>query len=225
MSIKDLLGLFDSGKPNQDNLNASLQQGTKFNNMQSKIEASVTPHLGLIGQTTQPGIGSIVENFSGSSPEAPLTKINTAEYKQLQSLEDDFNRSVSEYSQKQNSMMSKSKAGYTKGARKNHLDTMFKALQLKAIELQKKTMALNGQHQQLTGVNGQLTLQKSSTLQQLQELKSRQDRLNRLMVEGDTLSANVHDNTLQMNSAYMRYFVWLGAAVTLGLVAMHRATK
>ena len=50
-------------------------------------------------------------------------------------------------------------------------------------------------------------------------------RLNKLMVEGDTLDAIVHDNTLQMNSAYMRYFVWFGAAVTLGLVAMHRAAK
>ena len=117
------------------------------------------------------------------------------------------------------------KTGYTKGARKNELDAMFKALQAKAIELQQKTMAFHGQHQQLTGDNGQLSQQKSATLQQLQELQSQQSRLNKLMLEGDTLSASIHDNTLQMNAAYMRYFVWLGAAITLGLVAMHRAAK
>ena len=39
------------------------------------------------------------------------------------------------------------------------------------------------------------------------------------MTEGDTLSAEIHDNQLQVNAQYMRYFVWLGAAVTLGLVA------
>ena len=117
------------------------------------------------------------------------------------------------------------KTGYTKGSRKNELDAMFKALQAKATQLQQKTMAFHGQHQQLTGADGQLNQQKSSTLQQLTDLQSQQARLNRLMTEGDTLSAIIHDNTLQMNAAYMRYFVWLGAAITLGLVAMHRAAK
>ena len=272
MSLKDLLGLFDDKKTNQSNdLNVSLQQGANFNSMQSRIEASVKPRLALIEQTTEPGLGSIIENFSGNSSEAPLTKVNTAEYKQLQELEDNFNKAVSAYTQKQNAFMKVTKVadaesckgwtcstngqfcppdrsgssgsstgfccrdgkwvagacepGYTKGARKNELDAMFKALQAKATELQQKTMAFHGQHQQLTGDNGQLSQQKSATLQQLQELQSQQARLNKLMTEGDTLSASIHDNTLQMNAAYMRYFVWLGAAITLGLVAMHRAAK
>ena len=113
----------------------------------------------------------------------------------------------------------------TKGAKKNQLNTMFKALQAKATELQQKTMAFHNQHQQLTGTNGHLTQQKSATLKQLTDLQSQQSRLKGLMTEGDTLSATIHDNTLQMNSAYMRYFVWLGAAITLGLVAAHRAAK
>jgi len=229
MSLKDLLGLFDDKKTNQSNdLNVSLQQGANFNSMQSRIEASVEPRLALIEQTTKPGLGSIIENFSGNSSEAPLTKVNTAEYKQLQDLEDNFNKAVSAYTQKQNAFMKvkkNAKPGYTKGARKNELDAMFKALQAKAIELQQKTMAFHGQHQQLAGVGGQLSQQKSATLQQLQELQSQQARLNKLMTEGDTLSASIQDNTLQMNAAYMRYFVWLGAAITLGLVAMHRAAK
>ena len=45
------------------------------------------------------------------------------------------------------------------------------------------------------------------------------------MRQGTTLSAEIQDNRLQMDAAYMRYFVWLGAAITLGLVAMHRAAK
>ena len=51
------------------------------------------------------------------------------------------------------------------------------------------------------------------------------EKLDKLMTEGDTLSAEIQDNRLQMDAAYMRYFVWLGAAITLGLVAMHRAAK
>ena len=299
MSLKDLLGLFDDKKTNQsNNLNVSLQQGANFNSMQDRIEASVEPRLALIEQTTEQGLGSIIENFSGNSSEAPLAKVNTAEYKQLQDLEDKFNKAVSAYTQKQKAVLGgqpsvevnwpnkaimnncsdftstvgpyqdpkgqylasacqaghdgnncnekfagggtvgawkRTACGYGEklktaknpmiGTGKQELDTMFKALQAKATELQQKTMAFHGQQQQLTGADGQLTQQKSSTLQQLKELQSQQSRLNKLMTEGDTLSAIIHDNTLQMNAAYMRYFVWLGAAVTLGLVAMHRAAK
>ena len=307
MSLKDLLGLFDSDKKIGDtsNLNVSLQQGANFNSMQSRIESSVEPQLALIEQTTEPGLGSIVENFSGNSSELPLVKVNTAEYKELQVLEDDFNKALSQYTQKQNAMMgglqrptlgkaytwdtikdsilwqgeksatecaaacnanSKCTAWETcnngrkgegcagcylinkdgiappndgsdstwnaglvnkklQGTLKNQLDTMFKALQTKASILHQKTMALHSQHQQLSGSGGELTQQKASSLQQLQNLQGQQNRLNKLMTEGDTLSAEIYDNTLQMNAAYMRYFVWFGAAVTLGLVAMHRAAK
>ena len=100
MSLKDLLGLFDDKRTNQSNdLNVSLQQGSNFNSMQTRIEASVKPRLALIEQTTEPGLGSIIENFSGNSSEAPLEKVNTAEYKQLQDLEDNFNKAVSAYAQ------------------------------------------------------------------------------------------------------------------------------
>jgi len=122
-------------------------------------------------------------------------------------------------------MMTESKAGYTKGARKNQLDTMFKALQAKALKLQQQTSALHAQQQDLTGKEGTITKQKAITMKQLQVLQSQQDKLNKLMEEGNTLNAIVHDNTLQMNAAYLRYIVWFGAAVTIGLVAIHRATK
>jgi len=268
MSLKDLLGLFDKKTNQSNNLNVSLQQGANFNSMQSRIEASVEPQLALIEQTTEQGVGSIIENFSGNSNEAPLAKVNTAEYKELQQLEDNFNKAVSEYTRKQNAIMSKSKVPeadscpgwsceingqfcpadrqgshpggfccrngkWEKGAcdkqssagNRNVMDAMFNALQAKAKELQQKTMSFHSQQKQLTGPDGRLTKQKSATLHQLTELQSQQSRLNKLMTEGDTLSATIHDNTLQMNAAYMRYFVWLGAAITLGLVAMHRAGK
>ena len=119
MSLKDLLGLFDDKKTNQsDNLNVSLQQGASFNSMQSRIEASVEPRLALIEQTTEPGLGSIIENFSGNSSEAPLAKVNTAEYKQLQDLEDNFNKAVSAYTQKQNALMG-GEVGWSWGTNRN----------------------------------------------------------------------------------------------------------
>jgi len=307
MSLKDLLGMFDpSKKANESsNLNVSLSQGVNFNNMQAKIDASVEPQLSLIEQTTSPGLGSIIENFSGNTPEAPLNKVNTKEYKELQALEDDFNKALTAYTAKQNSVMSgaqqatrgkgwnwndikdnimwqgerspedckaacnadssctgwetcnngKSGPGCQgcyminkpnlsppvnkddptyqaalanrelQGTVKAQMDAMFNALQAKAKTLQQKTMAFHAQHQSLAGKDGALTKQKAATLQQLQALQARNEKLDKLMTEGDTLSAEIQDNRLQMDAAYMRYFVWLGAAVTLGLVAMHKAAK
>ena len=125
MSLKDLLGLFDDKKlNNNDDLNVSLQQGSNFNSMQSRIEASVVPRLSLMEQTTEPGLGSIIENFSGNSSEAPLAKVNTAEYKQLQKLEDDFNKAVSTYTQKQNALINSNASDFL--ANKKELDIFFK---------------------------------------------------------------------------------------------------
>ena len=307
MSLKDLIGMFDpSKKANESsNLNVSLSQGVNFNNMQAKIDASVEPQLSLIEQTTSPGLGSIIENFSGNTLEAPLNKVNTKEYKELQALEDDFNKALTAYTAKQNSVMSgaqqatrgkgwnwddikdnimfqgerspadceaacnadSSCTGWEtcnngkpgpgcqgcyminkpnlsppvnkddptyqaalanrqlQGTVKAQMDAMYNALQAKAKILQAKTMAFHAQHQSLAGKDGALTKQKAATLQQLQALQARNEKLDKLMTEGDTLSAEIHDNQLQVNAQYMRYFVWLGAAVTLGLVAMHRAAK
>ena len=50
MSLKDLLGMFEPKQKRMvpDNLNASLAQGANYNNMQSRIDASVEPQLSLI---------------------------------------------------------------------------------------------------------------------------------------------------------------------------------
>jgi len=301
MSLKDLLGMFDSNKKSNQssNLNVSLAQGANFNNMQARIDASVEPQLSLIEQTTSPGLGSIIENFSGNNYEAPLNRVNTKEYKELTALEDDFNKALSAYTTKQNAMLSgaqqvtrgkgydwdiiknniisttaqnptdcasacnansscsawEAKSDGSKcylinkanisapaggrtaewsaalanrelhGTVKAQMDAMFNALQAKARLLQQKTMAFHAQNQDLVGQSGTLTGQKASTLQQLQVLQARTAKLDKLLTEGDTLSAELTDNRLQMNAAYMRYFVWLGAAITLGLVAVHRAAK
>ena len=302
MSLKDLLGLFD-GKKQSDGLNVSLEQGSKFNSIQSRIEASVIPQLSIIEQT--PGLGSVIENFSGNSPEAPLGQVNSAEYKEMTALENDFNKAVSTYSQKQNALMGAAQQssrgkGWSWSVIKDHImwsgeknpkecaaacnadssctawetcnngksgngcqgcylinkpdiappsdlndpkwlsalanrelsgtikaqaDAMFTNLQKKAKTLQEKTMSFHGQNMQLVGENGSVTQQKASNLKQLQQLQYQQGRLNKLMTEGDTLNAIVHDNNLQMHAEYMRYFVWLTAAITLGLVAFHRASK
>ena len=312
MSLKDLLGMFEPKQKRMvpDNLNASLAQGANYNQMQSRIDASVEPQLSLIEQTTSPSLGSIVENFSGNTMEAPLNKVNTKEFKELQDLEDQLNKQLTAYTAKQNSILTgipqakrgkgwewndikdnimwqgeKSPAdceaacnadsnctgwetctngkkcrfgqgcsmfnkpnlsppveldvpkelvaGYQsalanrelQGTVKAQMNTMFNNLQAKAKELQQKTMAFHARHQELTGENGTLTNQKASTLKQLKNLQSQNVKLDKLMRQGSTLSAEIQDNRLQMDAAYMRYFVWLGAAVTLGLVAMHRAAK
>jgi len=205
MPLTDLLGFFDS-----DKRELSLQQGAHFNTMQTRIGASVKP--GLMEQS------SIVENFSGNSPEKPLTDVNTVEYKQLTKLEDDFNKSLAQYTQKQNALLGPSMNAVDKDA----LGPMFATLRDKAIGLKTMTMDFHQKHQKL---NKNITHQKVSNLTQLQNLQHQRKQLDKLKSAGTTLNANVNDNTLQMNSAHMRYLAWFISAVTLGLVAMHKSTN
>ena len=53
-------------------------------------------------------------------------------------------------------------------------------------------------------------------------LNSSQNRYNNLISQNNTLEAALEDSRLQMNSEQFRYFIWLGAAITLGLVALHK---
>ena len=222
MALKSLMDMFKLPENHKENtnLNVSLQQGVNFNYMQNKIEQSVEPQLNLIEQTTSPNLGSIIENFSNGS-ESPLTGTNEMEYKKIQQLEDQFNKALSKYTAKQNAMTSKPLKGNVKG----ELDGMFKVVQEKAGHLRDAVQKFHAQRQDLTGQAGRLTKQKANTLNQLKTLQSRQDMMDRLMAEGSTLQAKVEDNRLQMNAAYLHYFIWFAAAVTLGLVAIKRSAN
>jgi hypothetical protein len=105
MSFKDMLGLFENKKPFvKSNLNASLQQGNNYNDMQEQLESSVVPQLSLIERTTQSNLGSVVENFSNSS-ETPLTKVNQQEYKMITKTENDFNKAISNLTAKHKALL------------------------------------------------------------------------------------------------------------------------
>ena len=297
--IKEVLGLFDlQEQPKKKYLNVSLQQGVNFNTMQSKIADTVKPQLPLIEQTTEPGLGSVQENFSVNASEQPLIATNTKEYKELKALEDDFNKTLSAYTTKQQAALKaehgpsggdarnlqewqcstggtfniydttlltdeqKAKvkqqwpdkessyysctegckgtcdpkdphspsiladtSSLTPGAAKAQLKTLFKTLQAKAQLLNEAMQRFHIKRQSLIKKKGVLATQKTDTLAQLKQLQTSEDKFNRLVTQGDTLEGELEDNRLQMNSEYLRYFIWLGAAITLGLVAMHKAAK
>ena len=216
MALKSLMDMFKLDGNHKENagLDVGLQQGVNFNYMQNKIGQTVKPQLNLIEQ------GSSIENFSNGS-ESPLTGTNEMEYKKIQQLEDQFNKALSKYTAKQKSMISKPLKGNMKG----ELDGMFKVVQEKANHLREAVQKFHAERQDLTGNSGRLTKQKKNTLTQLKNLQSRQDTLDRLASEGTTLQAKVDDNRLQMNAAYLHYFIWFAAAVTLGLVAIKRSAN
>ena len=222
MALKSLLDMFKLTDNHTKNtgLNVSLQQGVNFNHMQNKIEQTVEPQLNLIEQTTSPALGSIIENFSNGS-DTPLVGTNKMEYKKIQQLEDHFNKALSNYTTKQNALTSKPLNGNVK----KELDDMFKVVQENAGHLRDAVQKFRAQKQDLTGRSGRLTKQKAKTLNQLNSLQSRQDMMDRLTLEGNTLQAELEDNRFQMDAAYLHYFIWLAATITLGLIAMKRSVN
>ena len=113
----------------------------------------------------------------------------------------------------------------TPGAAKAQLRTLFKTVQDKAQLLNAAMQKFHVKRQSLVKEKGVLTTQKSDNLAQLKQLQTSEDKFNRLVTQGNTLEGALEDNRLQMNSEYLRYFVWLSAAVTLGLVIIHKAAK
>jgi len=225
MSVKHLLSkLFDVSDESSScsNLNVSLQQGNNYNNTQSQIRATVTPQLALIEQTSNPKLSSIVENFSNMSTNSALVDVNTKEYKELVKIENDFNSSLANYTQKQQAYMQSVPKSSEHATAKGQMELSFTELQSEAASLKTTMDKLNAQKLNLNGNDGAITIQKRSTRPQIAVLHQKQNILNKLMTEGDTLEGELEDNKLQMRAEYIRYFVWFSAAVTLGLVAFHK---
>lgn len=108
------------------------------------------------------------------------------------------------------------------GASKAQLKNLFEMAQTKAQLLNKEIQKFHTQRQHLIEKNGVLATQQKMTLKQLKHLNSSQNRYNNLISQNNTLEAALEDSRLQMNSEQFRYFIWLGAAITLGLVALHK---
>ena len=73
---------------------SSLQQGQKLINYSNKYKSDIMPTLGLMEQTTMPGVGSIVEAMDTQRPKVAVPKNNNDE---IAKLEDEYNKTLVEY--------------------------------------------------------------------------------------------------------------------------------
>ena len=73
---------------------SSLQQGQKLINYNNKYKSDIMPTLGLMEQTTMPGVGSIVEAMDTQRPKVAVPKNNNDE---IAKLEDEYNKTLVEY--------------------------------------------------------------------------------------------------------------------------------
>ena len=231
-----LTGLMQSlglspAKSRNAGLNVSLRQGANYNHMQGEIIAGVLPRLGLIEQTTEPGLGSVVENFSSNNPQQPLDDLDKKEMDELAELENEFLTLYSDYAQRQKNLADDFVEG-GRGASKSandaraSLNRLFNEINVKAEVLRKRMNSTHQTRQRLvsksTDLTGDLTKLNKDFGGSVDALQKKRDMVKRLMQQGDTLEGEFKDSTLQLNAVYMRYFVWLAAAITLGLVAVRK---
>ena len=111
------------------------------------------------------------------------------------------------------------------GAAKAQLKLLFETTQSKAQLLNKEIQKFHTKRQYLIEEKGVLANQQQSTLKQIKHLKTSQNRFNNLIAQNNTLEGALEDSRLQMNSEQFRYFIWLVAAVTLGLIAVHKSSR
>lgn len=222
--LNQLFGRKETGSSMPDE---ALQQGVTYNHLQNRIMSRVYPNLPLIEQTSGAGLGSLVETLENmSDAKTPLEKTDAAEWKRLSALEDKFNKTLSDYTQ----------------AYKQYTESLINSsgpvelnspLYAKVRKLNDELLTLSknmwGQVQNIHVQDQQLesTVQKHRAVLQtrLQSLSGERDRLNQLARQQETLTGELANSHLVVDSAYYRYIVWFGAAVTLGLVAMHRAAQ
>ena len=232
-----LTGLMQSlglspAKSRNAGLNVSLRQGANYNHMQGEIIAGVLPRLGLIEQTTEPGLGSVVENFSSNNPQQPLDDLDKKEMDELAELENEFLTIYSDYAQRQKNLADAFVDDGGRGAPKSaddaraSLNKLFNEINVKAEALRKRMNRTHQARQRLvsksTDLTGDLTKLNKDFGGDVEALQKKREMVKRLMQQGDTLEGELKDNTLQLNAVYMRYFVWLAAAITLGLVAVRK---
>jgi|TARA_R110002012_G_scaffold103915_3_gene243966 hypothetical protein len=176
--------------------NISLKQGTSFRGMQNQIVSSVMPQLPLISKSSGNNIFS-VEGFSNPS----------------KALEDEIKKEEKDLANAKSKItkMEKDTAG---------INVDFESPKAKLIYY--NNVNYDTQSNTLYSDIGKNVGELKNKIPQVE---SQQKKIKRLTTSGHTLRGELEDNTLQMNSQYLRYFIWFTAAVTLGLVAVKKASN
>jgi hypothetical protein len=196
MSI--ISNILSSLNPTSDDItsgNISLKQGASFRGMQNQIVSSVMPQLPLISKSSGNNIFSVVEGFE--NPSQALEDISNTEEKDLSIAKSKITKMEKEMGATDFESQKSKLISY------NNANSNTKRGELYP-EIEKKV--------------GQLKVR-------IPKVESQQKEIKRLTTSGHTLQGELEDNTLQMNAQYLRYFIWFTAAVTLGLVAVKKASN
>ena len=95
MSFTHLITQLFGTKEKKGETDPALNQGASFLYMQNEIIKGVLPSLPLMDETTGAKLGSIVETLETET--TSLQKVNNVEKKKIQTMEDKFNKTLSEY--------------------------------------------------------------------------------------------------------------------------------
>lgn len=215
--IKDLLGL--SNFTLSENNISSLKQGQKFTNMQTQISQSVLPQLPLISKSSGNNILSVIEGFESKNSKSPTlskTAKNESEIikanKDLANLQNTIAETINKNKSNNDKFMNIKNAKFWEPSSLPEMDT-----------LKKKLVDYNNFN--YDGLTKQINPRINTLSKKMPVLDSKQQEIQKLKTAGNTLKGELEDNTLQMNAQYLRYFVWFVSALTLGLVAVKKASN
>ena len=225
--------------------NTLLNQGKNFLNIQNNYKHMVDPHLNLIEQTTSPGLGSIIENFSQNSPSPPPNFVdktntvaseiaainndqaNTAALQQFTNLINNYNTTYKKYESIPLAPNMPASQLQSNSPKANARNTMINNLITLNTMISKKLSGRTsggtqgydyqaGSGEAGAGDHPQLLAQRARILGPIQTALSDQRTLYDTHVNHvNTLIGEVSDTEIRSKSAYYKYIVWTIVSITL----------
>lgn len=216
-----IISILSSLNPTSDDItsgNISLKQGASFRGMQNQIVSSVMPQLPLISKSSGNNIFSVVEGF-----ENPSKALEDEIKKEEKDLANAKSR-ITKMTDKENSVIKKVVGAIEEKNNTELLNAInsYKTINSDFESQQSKFNYYDTKSGALYPVIGNNVDNLKGTIPQVE---SQQQEIKRLRTAGHTLRGELEDNTLQMNAQYLRYFIWFVSAVTLGLVAVKKASN
>jgi len=221
-----IISILSSLNPTSDDItsgNISLKQGASFRGMQNQIVSSVMPQLPLISKSSGNNIFSVVEGF-----ENPSKALEDEIKKEEKDLANAKSR-ITKMTDKENSVIKKVVGAIEEKNNTELLNAInsYKTINSDFESQQSKLSSYNtaNYNTQSGALYPKIGKKVGNLKGTIPQVESQQQEIKRLRTAGHTLRGELEDNTLQMNAQYLRYFIWFVSAVTLGLVAVKKASN
>lgn len=186
----------------------SLKQGARFNKMQTSIKTPVLGQLGLIGQTTGNGLGSLMEGMSNMGEEE--TKFQNM-LKTMEKKQSDMNSAVL-----------KKKGKKVVDALEKELEKINEQIMNAAEDMSdaaKKRGLLS------SSIYKGMEKEESVLAKKMNMLKTKKKHLEDLLNQKELLDGQLMERMNQLDSSYIHYIVWFVCATTLGVLAARQLMK